>query len=163
MCIKEGWWIPVAIVCAFFVFIFYRIFKNKFLSDKTLDEYTIEQKKTGLRAALIVLCLVMLIPIGMSINNYLHPTGYYNTNTGVYYHIGSEWYHYNDYTSDWDYIPSVDYGRTDYAGNTWQSDWGNTSYSFTNSDAYRNYIESHESNSDYDSWDSGDTDWGSDW
>ena len=53
--------------------------------------------------------------------------------------------------------------KYDYAlGEDWSSDWGVSN--FKNSSTWDAIQESHSSSSsDYDSWDSGDTDWDSDW
>lgn len=108
-----------------------------------------------------------------------HPKGYYKYNDDMYFRQGNNWYYYDDTDDDW---YQVDNGITDslyeadkdyYYGENWGSDWGS---SFYNSDAYREYQESHSSSndddddwdsgssdSDWDDWDSGSTDWDSDW
>ena len=87
-------------------------------------------------------------------------------NGKVYYHYGSDWYYtYDDnYAGYWyeaSSFPESNYN--DYAlGEDWSSDWGVSN--FKNSSTWDAIQESHSSSSsDYDSWDSGDTDWDSDW
>lgn len=106
-----------------------------------------------------------------------HPRGYYKYEDDMYFRQGNNWYYYDDSDNDW---YQVDNSITDslydaeqeyYYGEAWGSDWGT---SFYNSDAYREYQDSHsssssssddswDSGSDWDDWDSGSTDWDSDW
>lgn len=101
--------------------------------------------------------------------------GYYNYNNTVYYNYDNNWYYYDDYYDDWYETGSYDSGVSAieqsyddyYVSSDWNSDiqasdWNNTEY----------YEETHSSSSDSDSdydwdsgsdWDSGGTDWSSDW
>jgi len=89
--------------------------------------------------------------------------GYYSYGSGVYYHYGTDWY-YSDGDYDWYYVPEFpedDYTGY-YAGEDYDSDWGVSD--FESSAIWEQIQEDHSSSSDdYDSWDSGDTDWDSDW
>ena len=88
--------------------------------------------------------------------------GYYQINDNVYYHYGDDWY--ADSGSGWyelDTEPVADY-EDYYVGSDYDSDWGVSD--FKQSSTYQEIRESHSSeSSDYDSWDSSDTDWDSDW
>jgi len=93
--------------------------------------------------------------------------GYYRFNTpGIYYCYGGDWY-YNDGYSDWTpayYGPYDDYeDRSDYyIGDSYDRSWGYSD--FEDSQVWQQIQEeSRTSSRDYDSWDSSDTDWGSDW
>lgn len=89
--------------------------------------------------------------------------GYYVVNNQeVYYHLGENWYH--DSGSDWHEVSDFPYEGYEeyYVGPDYNSDWGGTD--FKDSEIWEEYQESHtSSSSDYDSWDSSDTDWDSDW
>ncbi len=96
--------------------------------------------------------------------------GYYQTSTGIFYKIDNDVYEYTG--SGWDYTTySADYlDADDYVymyDDTWTSDWGMDPYSrFEDSSYYDDYHDSdsdYDSGSSYDSWDSGGTDWDSDW
>jgi curved DNA-binding protein CbpA len=94
---------------------------------------------------------------------------YYSTGNGtVYYHYGSDWYYtYDDNASGYWYeansFPESNY--TDYSlGDNWDSDWGVSDFKESSTwDAIQESERSDSSSSDYDSWDSGGTDWDSDW
>ena len=92
--------------------------------------------------------------------------GYYRFGgPGIYYCYGDDWYYNGD--DDWvrvDYGPYNDYDdRSDYfVGDTYDSRWGYSD--FEDSSVWAQIqVENRTSSSDYSGWDSGDTDWGSDW
>ena len=90
--------------------------------------------------------------------------GYYHYNNYVYYHYGNDWYYTSDYDANWYAVDEFPYENYDdyYAGEDYDSDWGVGD--FKDSAAWEEIQESHSSSSsDYDSWDSSDTDWDSDW
>ncbi|MBO7702835.1 MAG: zinc ribbon domain-containing protein [Solobacterium sp.] len=91
--------------------------------------------------------------------------GYYNFGDGTtYYHYGNDWYTETDY-GDWVETEPVYEGDISeyFLGENYTSDWGVSD--FKASDTYEELRESESSSSssDYDSWDSSDTDWDSDW
>ena len=93
--------------------------------------------------------------------------GYYGLGDGrVYYHYGTDWYYtYDDNAAGYWYeassFPETTYDDY-YLGEDFDSDWGVSN--FKNSSTWASIQESHSSSSsDYDSWDSGGTDWDSDW
>lgn len=89
--------------------------------------------------------------------------GYYNFGNQIYYHYGNDWYtpdSYDDWTET-DFDPGSDY-QDYFLGEDYSSDWGVTD--FADSQAWQEIEEDNSSSSsDYDSWDSSDTDWDSDW
>ena len=95
--------------------------------------------------------------------------GYYRDDrNNLYYHHGSNWYVYSDsfYSSkeDWRETGSFPAENIDdyYLGKEYYSSWGESN--FKNSEIWESITESNSSSSsDYDSWDSGGTDWDSDW
>jgi len=115
----------------------------------------------GRTALIIVLIFAAIIAAALLFGDH-HKKGYYKVNQSVYYHIGSEWYDY--YGSSWHKTSepyNIDYDE-DYVGDTFSSGWGVSN--FKDSSAYEDYQDRHSSSSsDYDSWDSGGTDWDSDW
>ena len=127
-------------------------------------------KKSG-QSTFVLAFLVLwfgILAVGTLFNmiNHRHD-GYYQFNTGrVYYHYGSDWYYtYDDNNAGYwyeAYSPPVSDYEDYYLGDDFQSDWGVSN--FKNSSTWNSIQESHSSSSsDYDSWDSGDTDWDSDW
>ena len=84
----------------------------------------------------------------------------------MYYHYGADWYYTYDVNDSGYWYEAEDFPAADYEeyalGEDWSSDWGVSD--FKSSSTWDEINESHSSSSsDYDSWDSGDTDWDSDW
>lgn len=131
------------------------------------------QRRTRKSRGLLAPILVMIFCMGLSavfalISISQHKNdGYYSTGDGtVYYHYGSNWYYTYDindagYWYEADDFPAADYEEYS-LGEDWNSDWGVSD--FQNSSTWAELHESSSSSSsDYDSWDSGGTDWDSDW
>ena len=128
------------------------------------------KKKTSLLRIFLTLLAVMLAVslISAAISGFFHRNdGYYNFGGGtVYYHHGPSWYYtYDDNSSGYwyeaDSAPASDPSEY-YIGEDWDSDWGVSD--FKESSTWESIQESSSSSSsDYDSWDSGGTDWDSDW
>ncbi len=90
--------------------------------------------------------------------------GYYQDNSGGYYYrYGDDWY-YSGSGSDWhavDFFPEAGYEEY-YIGKKYDSDWDVGD--FKDSDIWDSISSSDsDSGSDYSDWDSGGTDWDSDW
>ena len=117
----------------------------------------------GLKQIILIVVIVMILAYAFGRFSHRYD-GYYNFGAqGVYYHYGSDWY-YDDPISDWTMVDTAPYSDYEgyYAGEDFDSDWGVSN--FKNSSAWDTIQESHSSSShDYDSWDSGGTDWDSDW
>lgn len=114
---------------------------------------------------IVIIACIMVTAVMMLITRQNHQNdGYYHfPNQGIYYRYGSSWY-YSTPDSDWVKTETIPVDNTEayYKGDTFQSGWGKTS--FKESDEWRRIQESHSSSSsDYESWDSNDTDWNSDW
>ena len=124
-----------------------------------------------MQMALFMLVLFLVIGIiAILISSIVHRNdGYYMApDSTVYYQDGGDWYAYDpDDYYDWyevDDFPEDNY--KDYLmEDGWEADWDGVSYSEgsvwsepSSSDSSDSY-----SSSDYDSWDSGGTDWDSDW
>ena len=96
--------------------------------------------------------------------------GYYLYDNTLWYLYGSNWYTSDSDGNTWYAAdaPTGDYNEY-YVGDTFDSDWGGSS--FQDSDTWDSLHESSSSDSDWDpgydsdysSWDSGGTDWSSDW
>ena len=127
------------------------------------------KKRSGLLAPIIcIIACLLFSAVCAVISHHQHRNdGYYNPGDGtVYYHYGTHWYYTYDtndsgYWYEADDFPSADY--EEYAmGEDWDSNWGVSN--FKSSSTWDEINESHSSSSsDYDSWDSSDTDWDSDW
>ena len=127
------------------------------------------RKKRMLRRILLMVAiyaLILIIALAISGIRHRHD-GYYSTGAGqVYYNYGGDWYYTYDvndagYWYAADSFPEEDYGDY-YLGDDFDSDWGVSD--FKESSAWDSLQDSSSSSSsDYDSWDSGDTDWDSDW
>lgn len=126
--------------------------------------------KKGLIGFITVLFVISAIA-DVNINS----NGYYSINNNLYYRAGSTWYHYNDDTGNWarSYnVPSA------FNSSNWE-DYQNTSShhgSYTRFEStyyYKNWKTDSSSESSYrndddndwssNDWDSGYTDWNSDW
>lgn len=119
-------------------------------------------------AILLVVCTLIITTIPIIVGN--KKDGYYQTSTGIFYKIDNDVYEYTE--SGWTHtIHSADYlDASDYVymyDDSWSSDWGmDNNDRFEDSSHYDKYHSSdsdYDSGSSYDSWDSGGTDWGSDW
>lgn len=89
--------------------------------------------------------------------------GYYRINEDIYYRYGDDWYYDSDLYgwTECDFDEPENYQEY-YLGEDFTSDWGVTD--FKDSKAWERIEEDNSSSSeDYDDWDSGDTDWDSDW
>lgn len=117
----------------------------------------------------VVVFTIAFIPL----RKYYH-TVYYQYDDSVYCYYHGDYYAYDDSYND--YYPisynSLPVGMTsnmaDYEYNWTEDSWESNTYDFTTSGYYADNFASSSSDSDYDwdsgdSWDSGGTDWGSDW
>ena len=127
------------------------------------------KKKSSATLVLIVLAFSFLVS-GIASLYSIHQhrnDGYYSTGEGtVYYHYGNDWYYTYDANESGYWYESEGFPYADYEeyslGEEWDSDWGVSD--FKSSSTYEALSESSSSSSsDYDSWDSSDTDWDSDW
>ena len=119
-------------------------------------------------AVLLAVCTLAITVIPIVKGN--EKDGYYQTSDGIFYKIDNDVYEYTG--SGWDYTSyTSDYLDTDdyvyMYDDTWSSDWGMDPYDrFEDSsyyDDYDNWDSDYDSGSSFDSWDSGGTDWDSDW
>lgn len=158
-----SWGIPIAITV---IKEFLSSLMKKMLPKKSR---TMKAKEASWKATAILLAVSTLIITVIPIIDGNKKEGYYKTSAGIFYKIEDDVYKYNG--SGWDYTSySTDYlDPGDYVymyDDTWSSDWDmDSSDRFENSSYYDDY---HDSDSDYgsssyDSWDSGGTDWDSDW
>ncbi len=137
-------------------------------TGSTATRSTYGTRKSSKSPKILLYILLGLFLLGLIIgiaNRDRHKRGYYRlpNKTGIYYHIGSDWYYSSGYTWYEVSTPAASDTVDDYyLGNTFNSGWGVSN--FSNSDAYRDYQDRNSSSSDdYDDWDWGDTDWDSDW
>lgn len=125
---------------------------------------TISNNKTKKAMTLLLLILLFLFGIWYTKSSH-NQDGYYRLpNQSVVYRYGSRWYEYHIFGNSWIYSDSVGYNENDlqYLGDDYDRTWGASD--FKESSAWRDIRDRHSSgSSDYDSWDSNDTDWDSDW
>ncbi len=131
--------------------------------------------KKPLRAFLIILSSLMLFSGVFAIAYNVNRVRYYRYGDDVYCTYHGDYYYYDPYYNDYSYVSEYDIpyvfveNRNDYEWSYNNGDWDSTWTSFEDSTYYDTYIDtSSDSDSDYDwdsgsSWDSGSTDWGSDW
>ena len=135
-----------------------------------------DSRKTFFLSKLLALFFIILVLILILKDaNFNSHKGYYRYDDDVYYCISDDWYHYD---GGWTEVGSTAPGPVAISANydeyfiskSWDpsietTDWNNSSYY----DRYHTSNSSSDDNdSDYDwdsndSWDSGNTDWGSDW
>ena len=134
------------------------------------------RRQKGSKAVLIVVILavmaiaVAIVGFAVASDHRRHAhDGYYNLgDEGIYYRYGSDWYYEDD---DYDWVlmyedDAYDEAYADYyLGDDYDSDWGYSN--FRSSDTWESIQEESRSSSDtsddYSDWDSGGTDWDSDW
>lgn len=122
----------------------------------------------GVFVAVLVIGALIFFVLGVIHENRVHAhDGYYRSdNSGIYYRYGDSWY-YNDGDYDWVYYSGVPYDEYDdyWLGDTYEGDWGYSD--FTQSKTWEDLHDDDDggrtNSHDYDSWDSFDTDWDSDW
>ncbi|MBQ8110693.1 MAG: zinc-ribbon domain-containing protein [Clostridia bacterium] len=161
-------------------------FAVKELYNKLLDEcharniwpdgkpegYDEARRKAKRRSMLILVAVVVfflaigIMAVSSSVRAHRYD-GYYRFGRGdTYYRYADTWYYYDTgdtwvQTNDYPYYDDYD---DYYLGNSYDRSWGGSD--FKSSQTWENIQEqerSHTSSSDYDSWDSGGTDWSSDW
>lgn len=117
-----------------------------------------------------VLLFVAIIVLGGMVGNCGHGhDGYYNINNTLFYNYGNSWYYYDSIYDDYYYSSDPGIGNSELDSyRVDDSYYYGTEYDFKDSTAWSD-IQSSSSDSDYnwdssyDSWDSGSSDWGSDW
>lgn len=156
--IGNGWIVPVTALVVVAIILF-----GRYLYRHRNEGLLVNP--TGRRAILLGAIIIGITIISITFNNYKHPYGYYHVNGTTYYHISNNWYVYDEnygWSETDNYSDAHDGGRDNHS-DQWNTDWGDYSEKFENSSVYKEYQDSHRSSSDYDNWDSGDTDWDSDW
>ena len=129
-----------------------------------------EAKEASWKATAVLLAISTLIITVIPIMNGNKKEGYYQTSSGIYYKIDNDIYEYTGYGWEFtsyttDYLDPDDYVYM--YDDSWSSDWDmDSSDRFEDSSYYDDYHDSdsdYDSGSSYSSWDSGGTDWDSDW
>lgn len=90
--------------------------------------------------------------------------GYYRVDDDIYYYQNNYWYLFDDYADDWTIYDTPE-------GDEWYQDayygedypFEDSRDDFSNSGYYQEPSDSSSDSSVFDSWDSSDTDWSSDW
>ena len=123
-----------------------------------------KQKRSLMLSIIITVVLIVAITAGVFIvDRHVHAhDGYYLYEDDYFYRYGDDWYcDYGGSWTEWDRFPDDNYDRY-YLGDDYESSW--QTGDFEKSEAWsRIQEESHTNSHDYDSWDSGDTNWSSDW
>lgn len=126
------------------------------------------EKKTR-RLLILVIAAMVLISVLVAVfaaraskKAHAHDGYYQFDGSGLYYLYGSTWY-YDD--CDWAAVEGMEYdeGFSDYyLGDEYDDSWGHSDFE-QSSEWQQIHEQSRTSSSDYGSWDSGSTDWSSDW
>ena len=133
-----------------------------------------KQQNSGIYRA-VIYCVIAVV----GVNLFMHAVankfknGYYHYNDTYYYSLDDTWYYFDNDYNNWYPASSTPEDLTQNADEFYTSeyyDYGSGTTNFSNTDFYSDWEESR-SNSDSDSdsgwdssdWDSGDTDWDSDW
>ena len=127
-----------------------------------------EKRSSMLLMVLVALLIATVAAFAVFTESRAHRhDGYYRfDDAGMYYHYGDSWYYDDDYY-DWVEVYDVPYDDYEqygayYVGEDYDDAWGYSD--FRDSDTWEDLqAEGNTSSSDYDSWDSGGTDWSSDW
>ncbi len=138
---------------------------NQKTQAKTRNHTSIERNKHARRILLFCILLVLFI-LGITFValNSMHtePSGYYNYQGAEYYDTNLDdndsnfQENYNDYYSGSTY-------DSDYGANYHDSDYYDSSYSYTDDNDWGSDWDNDSSWDSNDSWDSGGSDWDSDW
>ena len=137
-------------------------------------EQEVQRAHREMRRRMLPIAIVTVLLIGtlgfifMRVDSKLHANdGYYRFNdAGIYYCFGEDWY-YDDGYNGWTLTDSGPYDSYDdrsgyYIGDTYDNRWGYSD--FTESEAWNRIQEENRTTSqDYNNWDAGETDWGTDW
>ena len=143
---------------------------------KPADLYRSIHPRTKIIFTAVIFWVIFLASLA-SLN--IQSNGYYSINNNLYYRAGSDWYRYDDSGRDWELsftVPSQltssswrDYNNTGSHHGSYES-FESTSYYTDWIEDRHSYSESRDNDDDYDSgswssddWDSGYTDWNSDW
>lgn len=128
-----------------------------------------KKKKKGC-GCMIAIFVFFLIAAIFAIFDKTPPNGYYNYQGTEYYHQGSSWYYYDKETDDW-YKSTTDIDIDEDNADQYRI-YTHESSDFESSSWYDSgsYDDDDDYDSDYDwgsssssDWDSGSTDWDSDW
>lgn len=161
-----SWGLPLGwfILKEFLGSLFQRLLPKKKRAKKT------KTKEVSWKATAVLLAFCTLFITIVPIFHGNKKEGYYQTDTGIFYKIEDDVYEYTG--SGWDFTSyTTDYlDPDDYVymyDDAWSDNWDmDSSDRFESSSYYDDYYDSdsdYDSGSSYDSWDSGGTDWDSDW
>ena len=132
--------------------------------------YDSTRKATKNRSPIFIIIVFALVAylIITTINSRSVRQGYYSYNDGYYYNFHNTWYQFDDVYNTWEEV-TVEPELQDNYGNYFSSTVPmGEEYDFTDSDFYYESYDDDDDDWDSgwdsgDSWDSGSTDWDSDW
>lgn len=134
-----------------------------------------KNRRVGKIATLVFGGIMVFSILFSIIDGIIHPSvkpGYYGYDDGVYYYSHNDWFYYDDAFDTWLDIDAVDDELSSHTGDYYLSSSYNVLYGasdFMDSEAYQNVKDdwaSQDEDSHWDSddsWDSGSTDFDSDW
>ena len=136
---------------------------------------TVRKKQNSGILRAVIYCVIAVV----GVNLFMHAVankfknGYYHYNDTYYYRLDDTWYYFDNDYNNWYPASSTPEDLTQNADEFYTSeyyDYDSGTTNFSNTDFYSDWEESRSSSaSDSDSgwdssdWDSGDTDWDSDW
>lgn len=127
---------------------------------------TPQQVRREKRINTVLICLLVALVIVYIIHEWRKPSrGYYLMGDDIYYYQDPGWYYYDDGWTYYDSPGGYDWYHDNYYGESYPY-FDDYSDGFEYSDYYEEPDSSDSGSSDsdiFDSWDSGDTDWSSDW
>lgn len=143
-------------------------------SEEVSRGYREKSKASGVGVLVGVVALIAVIGAGAAFGHWRkhRDDGYYRIQDTTYYRYGDDWSVYDPVASDWYWDDTVTFPDSNYSGysvgdtysSEWYDEWGVSNIeSSTVWDNWNSYDYSGSYDSSYDSWDSGTTDWGSDW
>lgn len=143
--------------------------QTRFASVSKKDPLRVWKMLGRILLGFLAWCAIMAVFVGIAsgIRGCVHrKDGYYQfSDNAVYYHYGSNWYYTstdNDAGYWYEGNPPVSNYENYNIGTDYDSDWGISD--FRDSSTYESLTSDNSSgSSDYDNWDSGGTDWDTDW
>ena len=146
-------------------------------SDKPQPTGLVSKSKRRANPALVSIIVLSLLLVGIltvtALTAHWYSGGYYKLNDSYYIYKGSCWFYAGK--SDWHIRKGVPSTNMEYLGKEYDPEWGIIDFEqsqagedyhagkYNSFSRYNSVSGSSYSSSDYSSWVSGDTDWGSDW
>ena len=111
----------------------------------------------------VLVAMLIALVLAFMVHEFRKPSrGYYRVDDALYYYQDSDWYYYDDGWVLYDAPDGDEWYADSYYGTSYPY-FDDASDAFEYSDYYVEPSDDHDDSGVFDNWDSGDTDWDSDW